>query len=393
MARQDDERIGFGSAVGLGALVLSTFVAITTEVVPVGLLPQLSRAFSVSEAVTGLLVTVYAALVAVLAIPLTRLTARLPRKPLLLGTIVLYSIGNAMIALAPGFAVVCLGRAVGGVAHALFFSVLSAYAASLVPPRVQGRALAIAASGASLGYVLGVPLITSIGAAFDWRVAFGALSVGGLLAGAATAMALPAVGIAGAPSEQARGPRSALVSAAGVNALAFFGHYALYTYVSSVLLTAGVAEGAIGAALFLFGATGVIGLWLAGLVIDRHPRAGFIGALVLAAVCTGALLLLQASTAGTVTAVSAWIVGFGAIPVFCTAACLRARALSPDLSSAVNNAASNVGIGLGAAVGGAVFAASGVPAVVVLAAASFALSALLVLVLRRGFPSHAEAVV
>jgi len=163
--------------------------------------------------------------------------------------------------------------------------------------------------------------------------------------------------------------------------------------VSAVLLRSGVAEGAIGAALFLFGATGVIGLWLAGLVIDRRPRAGFIGALVLAAVCTAALLLLQATTAGTVTAVSAWVVGFGAIPVFCTAACLRARALSPDLSSAVNNAASNVGIGLGAAVGGIAFASSGVPAVVLLAAASFALSALLVLVLRRGFPSRPEAVV
>ena len=393
MAQADDERIDFRAAVGLGALVLATFVAITTEIVPVGLLPQLSRAFSVSEAVTGLLVTVYAGLVAVLAIPLTRLTGRLPRKPLLLGTIVLYSIGNTMIALAPSFAVVCVGRAVGGVAHALFFSVLSAYAAALVPPRVQGRALAIAASGASLGYVLGVPLVTSIGAALDWRAAFGALALGGLLSVLITGAALPRVGIAGPPGEEARGPRSALVAAATVNALAFFGHYALYTYVSSVLLQAGVSEGAIGAALFLFGATGVIGLWLAGLVIDRRPRAGFIAALVLAVVSTAALLVLQASTGGTVTAVSAWLVGFGAIPVFCTAACLRARALSPDLSSAVNNSASNVGIGLGAAVGGAALAASGIPAVIVLAAASFGVAALLVLLLRGGFPSRARAVI
>lgn len=393
MAQADDERIDFRAAVGLGALVLATFVAITTEIVPVGLLPQLSRAFSVSEAVTGLLVTVYAGLVAVLAIPLTRLTGRLPRKPLLLGTIVLYSIGNTMIALAPSFAVVCVGRAVGGVAHALFFSVLSAYAAALVPPKVQGRALAIAASGASLGYVLGVPLVTSIGAALDWRAAFGALALGGLLSVLITGAALPRVGIAGPPGEEARGPRSALVAAATVNALAFFGHYALYTYVSSVLLQAGVPEGAIGAALFLFGATGVIGLWLAGLVIDRRPRVGFIAALVLAVVSTAALLVLQASTGGTVTAVSAWLVGFGAIPVFCTAACLRARALSPDLSSAVNNSASNVGIGLGAAVGGAVLAASGIPAVIVLAAASFGIAALLVLLLRGGFPSRARAVI
>ncbi|GAA2752634.1 MFS transporter [Amnibacterium kyonggiense] len=390
MVRPEDERIGFGAALGLGALVLATFVAVTTEIVPVGLLPQLSRAFSVPEAVTGLLVTVYAALVAVLAVPLTRLTTRLPRKPLLLATIALYSVGNLVIAVAPTFAVLCVGRAVGGVAHALFFSLSSAYASSLVPRRVQGRALAIAASGASIGYVLGVPLVTSIGAALDWRAAFAALAIGGVLAGLVTAGALPPAGAEDAAAAATRAPRSRLGGAAVVNAVAFFGHYALYTYVSAVLLRAAVPEGAIGAALFLFGATGVVGLWLAGLVIDRRPRAGFVGALVLAAVCVVALLALGGSTAGTVAAVSAWVVGFGAIPVFCTAACLRARSASPDVSAAVNNAASNVGIGLGAAAGGLVFAVAGVPAVVVLAAAAFAIAAVLVLVLRRSFPARLQ---
>ncbi|MGT2426433.1 MFS transporter [Amnibacterium kyonggiense] len=243
MARSEDERIGFGAALGLGSLVLATFVAVTTEIVPVGLLPQLSRAFSVSEAVTGLLVTVYAGLVAVLAVPLTRLTTRLPRKPLLLATIGLYSVGNLVIALAPTFAVLCVGRAVGGVAHALFFSLSSAYASSLVPPRVQGRALAIAASGASIGYVLGVPLVTSIGAALDWRAAFGALAIGGVLAGIVTAGALPPAGAEDAEAARTRAPRSRLAGAAVVNAIAFFGHYALYTYVSAVLIRAAVPEG------------------------------------------------------------------------------------------------------------------------------------------------------
>jgi predicted MFS family arabinose efflux permease len=388
VARPEDERIGFGAALGLGALVLASFVAVTTEIVPVGLLPQLSRAFAVPESVTGLLITVYAALVAVLAVPLTRLTGRLPRKPLLLGTIAMYGVGNLVIALAPTFAVLCAGRAIGGVAHALFFSLSSAYASALVPPRVQGRALAIAAAGASAGYVLGVPLVTSIGAALDWRAAFAALAIGAVLAALVTAGALPAI-VGTEPQERpARGPRSALVSAAVVNALAFFGHYALYTYVSTVLLGAAVPEAAIGAALFLFGAAGVVGLWLAGLVIDRRPRAGFIGALALAGLCIAALLLLRDSTPGTVAAVTLWVVGFGAIPVFCTAACLRSRALSPDLCAAVNNAASNVGIGLGAAVGGGVLALAGVPAVVVLAAGAFALAAVLVAVLRGGFPTR-----
>jgi len=382
----NDERIGFGAALGLGALVLATFVAVTTEVVPVGLLPQLSRAFSVPESVTGLLVTVYAALVAVLALPLTRFTVRLPRKPLLVATIVLYSAGNLVIALAPTFALLCVGRAIGGIAHALFFSLSSAYAAALVPPRLQGRALAIAASGASLGFVLGVPLVTSIGAAVGWRAAFGALTVGGLLAALVTAAALPSRTDSWTASPGARGRRSALIGAAAVDAIAFFGHYALYTFVTRVLLDARVPEAAIGAALFLFGAGGVLGLWLAGLVIDRRPRAGFLVALLLAAAATAALLLLGSAAAGTLTAATVWVVGFGAIPVFCTAACLRAHALSSDLSAAVNNAASNAGIGLGAAVGGAVFAVAGVPAVIVLAAAAFLVAALLVVALRGAFP-------
>lgn len=387
-----DDRIGLGAAVGLGALVFATFVAVTTELVPVGLLPALSRAFSVPESVAGLLVTVYAAFVAVLALPLTRLTAGLPRKPLVLGTIGLYVVGNLVIALAPSFAVVCAGRVIGGIAHALFFSLWSAYAASLVPPRVQGRALAVVASGVSIGYILGVPLATSIGTALGWRAAFAALAIGGVLTALVTAVALPPSAGSATAGREARGPRSGLAGAAVVNALAFFGQYALYTYVATVLIGAGVRESAIGAVLLLFGATGVVGLWLAGLVIDRRPRAGLLGALVLSAVCVSALLLLQTSTVGTVAAVGAWLAGFGAIPVFCAAACLRARALSADLSAAVNNSASNVGIGLGAVVGGAVIGAAGVPAVIVLAAAAFVLSAVLVVVLRSAFPSHAQPV-
>ena len=386
MREDGDDRIGLAAAGGLGALVLATFVAVTTEIVPVGLLPQLSRAFGVPEAVTGLLVTVYATLVAVLALPLTHWTRSLPRKPLLLGTIALYVVGNLVIALAPAFAVVVAGRVIGGVAHALFFSVSSAYAAALVPERLQGRALAIAASGASLGYVLGVPLVTSIGAALDWRAAFVALVLGGLLVALVTAVLLPAVPKAPAPAAEHRGRRSALAAVATVNVVAFFGHYTLYTYVSALLIGAGVPEGVLGPVLFLLGAAGVVGLWLAGLTIDHRPRAGFMGALALGAIMITALLVLRTTAPGAVAGTTAWLVAFGAVPVFCTAACLRTRALAPDLAAAVNNSASNIGIALGSALGGTAFAIAGLPSVITLAALAFAASFVLVLLLRGGFP-------
>ena len=78
---------GLGPArAGLLVLAVAVFAAVTTELAPVGLLPQISSAFDVSTSVTGLLVSAYAVMVTVLSVPLALVTRRLPRKPVLLVT-------------------------------------------------------------------------------------------------------------------------------------------------------------------------------------------------------------------------------------------------------------------------------------------------------------------
>jgi predicted MFS family arabinose efflux permease len=121
------------AVVGIAVLGLSTFFAITTELMPVGLLSTMSADLGVAESRMGVVVTVYALAVAVLALPLTWATARVPRKAVLVATLVGYTVSNLMVALAPSFEFLCAGRIVGGVAHALFFSVASAYATRIVP--------------------------------------------------------------------------------------------------------------------------------------------------------------------------------------------------------------------------------------------------------------------
>lgn len=387
------DRVELRSAVGLGALVLAIFLAVTTEVVPVGLLPQLTRAYRVTPSVAGLLLTVYATSVAVLAVPLVLLTARLPRKPLLLGTFGLYAVGNLLLALAPSFGVAFAGRAVGGVAHALFFPVATATAAALVPPRLQGRAIAIALSGASLGLVLGAPLLTGLGAAVDQRAAFGALALGAVLVGLVTAAALPAIPLPlrTVPKEVAGAPRT-LVLVAAANLLGFLGQWTLYTYVSTLLLDRGLPEGALSATLFAIGVAGIVGLWLAGLVVDRRPRAGLLAALAASAACLVLLGIPRTGLVVTLVLLGPWAIAFGASPTLFAAASLRTRALSPSLAAAVNNSVSNVGIGGGAAVGGIAYALGGLPATVAAGAAGFVAALAVVAASRSGFPSRATPV-
>src|SRR5258708_6843207 len=150
------------AAGGLVALTIATFLAVTTEMLPVGLLPAISDEVGVSDSIAGLLVTVYAVMVAVLAVPLTLSTARFSRKGLLLATLVAYTVSNVVVAVAPNFAVLAAGRAFGGIAHALFFSVSIGYASRLVQSAYTGRALALVTAGASAGFVLGVTLSTSL---------------------------------------------------------------------------------------------------------------------------------------------------------------------------------------------------------------------------------------
>ncbi|NED60238.1 MFS transporter, partial [Streptomyces sp. SID10244] len=94
---------------------------------------------------------------------------------------------------APSFAVVAAGRVVGGLAHALFFSVCIGYVPRLVEHRQVGRGLAVVAGGTTAGFVLGVPLSTALGSAIGWRNAFVTLAVVALIAVVLIVRLLPAV--------------------------------------------------------------------------------------------------------------------------------------------------------------------------------------------------------
>ncbi len=376
------------AAGGLLALTLATFAAITTELVPVGLLPQISSDLEVSESVAGLLVTVYAFMVAALAVPMTLGTRRAPRKGLLLGTLVAYTVSNALVGIAPSFGLVAVGRAVGGVAHALFFSLSIGYAARLVVPRVTGRALALVTAGASAGLVLGVPLSTALGTAVGWRSSFLVLAGACALATLLVAFLLPPVSGDDAPhaDHTRRDRRRQLGVVTTSNAVTYLAQYTVYTFISVILLATGLTEQAVGPVLLGLGAVGLVGTTYAAVSLDRRPRRGTIVVHAVMAVGLLAVGLAFPSRTGVLVASAVWSGAFGAMASVFQTAAIRTRGGSPDVIGALVNSTANIGIGGGAALGAVVLVGPGLDALPFVGAGLVAVSLGVILVARRAFP-------
>lgn len=372
------------------AIAISVFVAITTELLPVGLLPQIGADLGRSVTKVGVLVTIHAAMVAILSVPLTIWTKRVPRKQLLLITLVTFGLSSLLVAGAPNFAVVAVGRALGGVSHALFFAIALGYPARLLRPRDLGKGLSITTAGMSLGFILGVPLATALGVAVGWRWSFATVGVLALVLCALVAKVLPAVPNPIPKTKAARSPGAlgAFTAVQTVNFLIFLGQYTVYTYISPILSAAGASTELIAPLLLVFGGMGVIGLFAVGTQIDVRPRralfvtlAGFIAGLLL-------LHLSGSSLWATIASASVWCIAFGAAPVFFSTASMRTGAMSPDLSGAWINSTANIGIALGAVIGARVIEGFNIDAVSLAGAAIFAVCAIVVVFAKKGFPSH-----
>ncbi|WP_432509162.1 MFS transporter [Kineococcus auxinigenes] len=375
----------------------TVLLAVTGEMLPAGLLAVMADDLAVSRSAVAGVVSAYAVVVAVAAVPLTILTARWPRRRLLLGCLAAYAVSNAAMASSSALPALIAARTLGGLAHAVLFSVVTGYATRLAPARLTGRAVSLVLAGGTAAFVLGVPLGTWLGSLLGWRTAFTALAAAAVLLVLATPVVLPALpaaptttrhGLAGpaaaGPAEQRRNrARSGLGVIAGFVLLLMLGHSTLYTYVSPLLLDAGLTRAGIGPALLLFGVAGLLGIWGAGRLADHRPRAGLTG---FTAVLLLALVLLAAATGrtwATVLVLPLWGAAYAGMPGFFMSAAVRASRTSPDTSAAVVNAASNAGIALGAFVGGQVITRAGVDTLALLAAVPVALALVVIAVRHR----------
>lgn len=356
----------------LWALALSAFAIGTTEFVIVGLIPTIAASLQVSVPSAGLLVSLYALGVAIGAPLLTAMTGRVPRKQLLLGLMVLFTIGNLVAWMAPDYTALMAARVLTGLAHGVFFSIGSTIATSLVPKEKAASAIALMFTGLTVALVTGVPLGTFIGQHFGWQATFLAVSLLGVIAVIGSAILVPS-DIAGSKPAPLlmqlavlKKPRLLLVYA--ITTLGYGGSFIAFTYLAPILQqVSGFAASTVSLVMLVYGASVAAGNIWGGKLADR---LGPVRALQIVFALLALVMFVLAFTAPSkplvLMTVLAWgAVAFGNVPGLQVYVVRRAERDAPqavDVASGLNIAAFNVGIALGAWGGGMIVAHLGLMA-------------------------------
>ena len=143
-----------------------------TEFVMMGILPDIARGLQITIPQAGYLITAYALGVVVGAPTLVTIVAGRPPRTVLIWFMLMFAVFNAMSAFAPNFETMMASRFLAGLPHGAFFGVGAVVASRLAEPGKAAAAMAMMFTGLTLANVLGVPLGTWIGHAFDWRMVF-----------------------------------------------------------------------------------------------------------------------------------------------------------------------------------------------------------------------------
>lgn len=343
------------------SLAISAFAIGSTEFISVGLMPLMIKDFGITMSQAGLTVSMYALGITIGAPILAILTSRWPRKNLLLGIMVVFTIGNLTVAFAPVFAVVLVGRIISSLAHGIFMSIASVIAADVVEPERRASAIAVMFTGLTVATVTGVPLGTFIGQVSTWHISFIFIAAIGVLGLVANWFLVPNDLPLGQPSQFSGIIRvfknKAIVVALLITALGYGGTFTVYTFVTPILESKmGWSPSAVVIILIIYGLMVAFGNTLGGKWSNHQPLMAllkmFVGLLVTLLLF---MLTLNAHWFGLINVLLMGFFAFMNVPGLQLYIVQLAEKFTPNdipLASALNISAFNIGITIGSLVGG-----------------------------------------
>ncbi|WP_322045536.1 MFS transporter [Paraburkholderia sp. J67] len=339
------------------SLALGSFASVTTEFLPVGVLPDVARTFGISDGHAGLMMT-SPALFAAIAAPGVMLAAgRVDRRRVLIGLSVILLAACLIAAFASSFPMLLVSRAMVGASLGAFWSLGLAVAGRLVEPAQVHRAAGTIFGGAALAMIVGLPFGTFLASFFTWRGAFigaGVLATVALIAQIVVLPSMPAhsplrLGGFVAFARQ----RKAQVSLA-LTLLVFITHFGAYTYLMPLLIQAGVAGDSGTWVLLAYGFCALVANFAAARYVGRALHAAMLGNIVLLAAVLAVLPALDHSRLTVLTGVMVWGIAWGALPLCLNVWHRRVADGESEAAAALFTLATQVAIALGSVVGGVI---------------------------------------
>nr|WP_306663746.1 MFS transporter [Rosenbergiella nectarea] len=336
------------------AFAMTGFIAILTETLPAGLLPQIGEGLGVSQVMAGQMVSIYALGSLLAAIPLTVLTSGWRRKKVLLLAVGTFIVFNTITTVSSSYWLTLIARFMSGVAAGLAWGILAGYARRLVPAELQGRALAVAMVGIPIALSMGTPAGAWLGSMMGWRVAFGLMAALAVILFIWTLIAVPDL-----PGQQnaRRLPVWKVFLMPGVRpvlAVIFLwmtAHNILYTFIGPFLELSGLTA-QVGLILLIFGFAALAGIWITGTLVDRHLRILILLSLTALAVVSLMLAVGMREQEVVFLAVIIWGWSFGGASTQMQTAAADAAGNNVDVVQAMVTTAWNLAIACGGVAGG-----------------------------------------
>ncbi|MBR8643503.1 MFS transporter [Streptomyces tuirus] len=365
------ERIDAPTAARLAVLASATFVYVTFEVFPVGLIQDIAHSLDVSTGRVGLLISGYALVAAVVTVPTVALASRVSRGTALVVSLLVLIAAELLAAAATSFPMMVVSRVAAALTHGVLWSLIAPAAATLVPRERVGTATAAVFGGSTLAAILGSPGTTFIGELIGWRATALVLAAAtvAVTVGLVWALGLrhdPRPPTAGEP----RGPAAPepvrpavhwppVLTLCAVAVVLITAHFLSYTYFAVLVADLTGTSAAVVVLLAVFGGAGAVGTFMVGRHNDTAPQRTAAVTIAVFAVGIG-LLALASALDGTMTrsavaavAVALWGGAFAAAgPVFQTGV-MRLAGEDADRASSVYVTGFQIGIAGGSALGAA----------------------------------------
>lgn len=349
----------FSKCLPLLGLTFCTFVFNTSEFMPIGLLSDIANDLNISDARAGMLISVYAWVVALMSLPLMIIVSKMELKRLLLTIIAVFVLSHVASALAEGYYTLMLSRIGVACSHAIFWSIVSPLAVRIVPDDKRAFALSMVATGSSIAMVVGLPLGRVVGLYLGWRMTFLSIGVISALIFIYIAAMLPKVPSRGKFSVK-RLPallhNRVLLGVFVMSVLFATAHYTGYSYIEPFLgRVAGFTPDIVTLVLIVFGGSGMLGSIAFSKYYMSNPRRFVAVATVAPALC---LLLMQVSAVSLASVLAVCVVWGAMATAFNIAFQDNVMRFAPEEATSVAmsifSGIFNLGIGSGAYIGGVV---------------------------------------